>query len=327
MPKPQITSYANIHTGDVITLAQQSKIGLVFSVMKDTGGSVTSLKILPIHVHAHNFKHPNDTNNFMIPTGIKDELHLSHDEQYRVEFVLEDVPVVADEATLRYVKGNTSFFSARTIARMDDKIREERRVSAEAETEDRVFVFHKDVPTHVKERQRPSRPHAPNISIDDARQIELIGDTAYHVLTLGTYGRKQHVTTLREVYDLANSPKAAHANRFASILQTGLRASPVTLRTAFLDGALDETAAFNKLRDMDINRLGLALQLFDGGKSKGMSGFLNERFDAYDQDHFRIRPVLHIASELETAWGTFKEIAFNKPERLKNANIKYMYPT
>lgn len=327
MSKTSMLPFHKIHTGDVIALPQQSKVGLVFAVVKGTNGAVDSFKIMPIHIHKGNFQHPNDANNFMLPKGIKEELHLSLDQKYRVEFTLEDYKVNPDDLTIRYAKGSATAFAGKTIARMDAKIREERRISAESEQEERVFVFHKDIPTHVKQRQKSGVPHRPDISIDDAHNFELIGETLHQVLSRGTYGRQQRVETLREAYDMANSPKAAVANRFAAILKTGMLATTVSLRTAFAEGIVNETESFNKLRDIDINRLGAAMSLFGVGKTKVNQKLLNNFIDEYDQEHFRIQPFLRADFDIALAWKTFQTTVVNDPKALQQQNIKYMYPT
>ncbi len=326
MSKSNIVSVDKIHSGDVISLPQQSKIGLVFAVIKATDGTVNSLKIIPIHVHTTSYKYSNDAHNFMMPKSVKDELHLSQTAQYRVEFVLEDHPVTTDDVTIRYAKGSANTFSGKTILRMDAKIREERRISAEAENEGRVFVFRKDTPTHVKESLKPGHPHIPNISIDDAKKLGLIGETVHQAISCGTYGRGKNITTLREAYDMATSPKPEIANRYASILKTGLLASTVSLRTAFQEGILNESAAFNKLRDININNLGPALELLGVKNNKLSPKNIGEYIDPYDLDHFRTQPFLQADQDILLAWKNFKSEVANNPAALQDANIKYMYP-
>lgn len=321
MSKATITGSDHIKRGDVIgPNGSVSKLGLVYAVMR-AGESIEGFKILPIHIHDLDYRHPNDKNNFMLPNSIKSELGLRMSSQYRVEFVLEDIPAPEEKLFLRHAKAGQTIFGCRTLDRMERKILDERKASNDTTHEERVFVFHKDEPTHVKEKRRPGKPERADISIDDAFAAGLISETLLNVLSSGYYGRDKKITTLREVYELATSDKPKDANRYASILKSGLMNCTASLRAAFKDGVIYESSSFNQLRDMDINQLGSAMREFGQISSKG---YKSTSIDEYDVDHFLIQPYLSVNDGIIAGWKNFIDKTGNRPEEL--AGFKYMYP-
>ncbi len=332
--RPAFKSSEKIKQGDIIAVngTPSNKLGFVYSIQRDAGsGNVTGFKILPVYVYDGIKKHPRDKNFRVLDMNDMAAAKLNDSKQYRMEFRIEDFPTHGEsvpETLLRYGTANGTFFCDGVINKMTSILRKAAEVKAfEAqggEATTHVFKLRADTPTHVRERRRAGKPLQPDITLVDAAKIDLLSETGLDMLTsfrvADSKGKQHPITMLHQAFDLASTDEG----QFHSLSVAAAYASRRTLREAFADGYLNESASFNQLRDMGINRLGdashMALRLSLWNPPQGYA------HDKIDNDDIILQPIRTLRQELVAAWQDFLSRVAADKSQFETQGITCMYP-
>lgn len=326
--------------GDIIAVngVPSNKIGFVYKIMRDgDSGHVTGFKYLPVYTYDEYQRRPTDKDFWVLNQNDLAAAKLNPSKQYRLEFRVEDFPASPthelDSLILRYGTAHGTHFAQKVTYTMDGRIHMaaelERNEAAAAEAENRVVVFHKAEPTHVRARRKAGAILKPDMTVDDALKAGLIPFTAHNILKAaereGAFKNQRTPLMLSQMFDLASGKdEDGKCEIFRSAAVKGTYASTATLREAFSDGYLNESSSFNQLRDMGINRLGdashmaLRLSLWNPPRDHA-----HDKIDSHD---IILQPLSQLRRDIKDAWYELNRQIVTDKSVYESQGITCMYP-
>jgi hypothetical protein len=327
--KAKLTAAENIRRGDIIETQSHSKLGLVYTVMMSNGDGVKSFKIIPIHILDTSFTGKNDYLHLMIPNETKVELGFDATKQYEVYFNLEDIPAIApDNILIQYARSAyVTHFGNLTLKRMDEILFDS---LPRASDEVMMPIPGRSVPQFVLDERKPSGILQPDITLDEAVQLEILNPVIRDILVAGL--RKDTETpTLRATFNLASSEKEKDQARIQRIFDKGIKTADVSLDSAFDSGLINEDDPLDVWRANGITTL-WASQAAIKNNAPVLEQIENkyededEALGEYFIEHYMAFPLEGFKIAIQESFERLKTMAATKDPKLTESGIAYMHP-
>ncbi|HNQ92547.1 MAG TPA: hypothetical protein PKI93_06410 [Alphaproteobacteria bacterium] len=317
--KPRIVTADKIKRGDIISLNDTNKLGLVYKVMYREH-AVNGFEIIPIYLHDKYYNGQNDNNNFMIPNKLKAELGLGKENQYRVHYILENIATKPGTHLLKYAQTAHKNFGEQSMGRMTAKIIESRRTNDHEDQDERVIIFRDNEPQHVKDRRKPSGAVHLDVTLDDALKLQLIDNSIHDILEYGRYNGKK-ITSLKQAFTLASSVVEKDKNHLTETFKSGAAKTKITLDEAFDTGLINESNSFEIWQENGITTLAEVIDALEKDDD------ILDEIDEYDIEHLETFPIEGLKMAIKSAWHQLGEMADKKDATLIQSGIPYMYPS
>lgn len=309
----------DIHRGYVISIPGSKTYGLVYDIERDTNGSPVSCRYLPIRESQHHGRLKCAPNNvFELYTNTKKQFGLPPKKNFILTYELSTLDLSPDNHPLGIaIRERTGHQNApvgifnhmlHILQSQDPEL-----AALLAEKEAPPYVFHRNEPTHVKKRRKPTQAETMDITLDEAVKLKLLKRGIVDILT-ATSENGNILSTLKSAFQVSSTPG------FSDLVSAGIHATHITLADAFNAGLINESRMTKPLKSHGITTLSGAINAIESTHE-----VMQSITPVFRQDISQ-SPTIMAQFAVQSAWKKLAGMVLSNDPELLQSGIRFMHP-